>query len=189
MHSYRGYPGQPRDRPLAIRQRELIAALALTGVWRAGGGLRVPLWRGDARARVRRAVWCHRGTFILLCAAAAWYSVGYPAGYTLIAMDRNREFLAGALVAGVANITLNLALIPLAGIEGAGIATLGAFVLASLVWLRARRLPRADSLRLSSQDPTHHGPGWAGCGISGRPSRRGRRLPSDGIASCDSLRA
>ena len=87
-------------------------------------------------------------TFILLCAAAAWYSVGYPAGYTLIALDRNREFLAGALVAGVANITLNLALIPLAGIEGAGIATLGAFVLASLVWLRARQLPRGESLRL-----------------------------------------
>ncbi len=83
-------------------------------------------------------------TFILLCIGVAWYSVGYPAGYTLIASDRNRSFLAGAIVAGVANIAINLALIPTLGIEGAGIATAVAFAFAALVWLTVRAVPRHE---------------------------------------------
>jgi O-antigen/teichoic acid export membrane protein len=87
-------------------------------------------------------------TFILLCTAVAWYTVGYPAGYSLIAVDQNRRFLLGALVAGILNITLNAILIPPLGIEGAGIATVGAFSVAALVWLWMREVDRGDLARL-----------------------------------------
>ena len=131
--------------------RELIAALALLLAY---GGFVVGLASLFGEAALEFVFGDRFGvtapTFILLCAAAAWYSVGYPAGYTLIALDRNREFLVGALVAGVANLALNLTLIPIAGIEGAGIATLGAFGLASLAWLRARQLPWREWVRLTT---------------------------------------
>jgi O-antigen/teichoic acid export membrane protein len=87
-------------------------------------------------------------TFILLCTAVAWYSVGYPAGYSLIAIDRNRRFLLGALVAGALNLGLNALLIPPFGIEGAGVATVGAFSAAALVWLWVREINRASLLRI-----------------------------------------
>ena len=46
------------------------------------------------------------------------------------------------------NLTLNLVLIPSLGIEGAGIATVGAFSAGAFVWLWARGLDRSDLLRL-----------------------------------------
>lgn len=79
-------------------------------------------------------------TLILLVASVGWYSVGFPAGYSLIALDRYRSFLLGAGVAGATNLGLNLILIPFLGMEGAGIATLVAFAAAALVWLRERGL-------------------------------------------------
>ena len=87
-------------------------------------------------------------TFILLCTAVAWYTVGFPAGYSLIAIDRNRRFLLGALMAGVVNLILNVVLIPPFGIEGAGIATVAAFSCGAFVWLWARGLDRRHLLRL-----------------------------------------
>jgi O-antigen/teichoic acid export membrane protein len=87
-------------------------------------------------------------TFILLCTAAAWYTVGYPAGYSLIAIDRNQRFLLGALAAGTLNLTLNIILIPPLGIEGAGIATVVAFSLAAITWLWAREIDRGTLVRL-----------------------------------------
>jgi O-antigen/teichoic acid export membrane protein len=79
-------------------------------------------------------------TFILLSVGVAWYSAGYPAGYSLIADDRNMLFLAGAGAAGATNLALNLALIPPFGPIGAGIATAVAFGIASCIWLVARGL-------------------------------------------------
>lgn len=74
-------------------------------------------------------------TFVLLCVAVAWYSVGYPVGYSLVAEGRNRAFMAGAATAGAVNLGLNLALIPSFGAVAAGIATAAAFASACVVWL------------------------------------------------------
>ena len=79
-------------------------------------------------------------TFALLSLAVAWYSVGYPAGYSLIAAGKNKQFLAGAATAGGVNLALNLVLIPAYGPIGAGVATVVAFAAASVVWLHARGL-------------------------------------------------
>lgn len=77
-------------------------------------------------------------TFVLLTAGVGWYSIGYPAGYSLIALGRNARFLQGAAVASILSVGLDLALIPPFGMRGAGFATLVAFAAAALVWLRAR---------------------------------------------------
>jgi O-antigen/teichoic acid export membrane protein len=74
-------------------------------------------------------------TFLLLAVAAAWYAVGFPAGYSLIARNRSGRYLAGAAVAGTVGIGLDLALIPAFGVIGAGVATMCSFLCASLVWL------------------------------------------------------
>ena len=79
-------------------------------------------------------------TFTLLSLAVAWYSIGYPAGYSLIADGKNNSFLAGAATAGALNLTLNLVLIPPYGPNGAGVATVVGFAAASIVWLQARTL-------------------------------------------------
>ncbi len=80
------------------------------------------------------------GAFILLAAGVAWYAVGYPAGYSLIAQGENSRFLWGAATAGTLSIGLDLVLIPPLGLEGAGLATLIAFAAAAVVWLSARGL-------------------------------------------------
>ncbi len=76
-------------------------------------------------------------TFAVLSLAVAWYAVGYPVGYSLIADGQNRRFLAGAATAGVLNLSLNLVLIPAHGPIGAAVATVVAFAAASVVWLQA----------------------------------------------------
>lgn len=78
-------------------------------------------------------------TFVVLCVAIPWYCIGYPVGYSLIARDRNRGFLAGAGAAGILNIVLNLLLIPPLGAMGAGVSTLASFVVAAIIWLAWRR--------------------------------------------------
>jgi O-antigen/teichoic acid export membrane protein len=81
-------------------------------------------------------------TFALLSLAVAWYAVGYPAGYSLIAAGENKRFLAGAATAGGLNLALNLVLIPAHGPIGAAVATVVGFAAASVVWLHARGLLR-----------------------------------------------
>lgn len=76
-------------------------------------------------------------TLQLLMIASAWNMVGYPLGYSLLAQGRNRRFMAGAGVAGVASLGLDIALIPSMGAEGAGLATAIAFALAAAVWVQA----------------------------------------------------
>jgi len=80
------------------------------------------------------------GAFILLAAGVAWYAVGYPAGYSLIAHGDNARFLRGAAVASIVSIGLDVALIPPLGMSGAGLATMIAFGAAAVVWLSARGL-------------------------------------------------
>jgi O-antigen/teichoic acid export membrane protein len=87
-------------------------------------------------------------TFALLSLAVLWYSVGYPAGYSLIAAGENKKFLAGAATAGGLNVALNLVLIPAYGPIGAGVATVVAFASASIVWLHARALLEGAAWRL-----------------------------------------
>lgn len=79
-------------------------------------------------------------TFALLSTAVAWYSVGYPVGYSLVAQGRNRAFMAGAATAGAVNLLLDLALIPSYGAIAAGGATAVSFATAALVWLRLSSL-------------------------------------------------
>ncbi len=85
------------------------------------------------------------GTFVLLTAGVAWYAIGYPAGYSLIARGENKPFLRGAATASILNIGLDLALIPPLGMRGAGLATMVAFMAAALVWLHARGVLRPSA--------------------------------------------
>jgi O-antigen/teichoic acid export membrane protein len=80
------------------------------------------------------------GAFVLLAAGVAWYAIGYPAGYSLIARGHNARFLRGAATASIVSIGLDVVLIPPLGMQGAGLATMVAFAAAGLVWLSARGL-------------------------------------------------
>jgi O-antigen/teichoic acid export membrane protein len=85
---------------------------------------------------------------ILLCMGVAWYAVGFPAGYTLIARGKTKGFLAGSATAAVINLSFNAILIPLYGPIGAAFATFGAFFGAAIVWLRAHEMLDRRGLRL-----------------------------------------
>lgn len=76
-------------------------------------------------------------TFVLLCIGVAWYVIGYPLGYSLIARGQNRSFMAGAAAAGILSVGLDLLLIPPYGMVGAGSANAVAFAAASVVWTGA----------------------------------------------------
>lgn len=78
--------------------------------------------------------------FVLLAAGVAWYAIGYPAGYSLIARGENARFLRGAATASILSIGLDIVLIPPLGMAGAGLATMVAFAAAAMVWLSARGL-------------------------------------------------
>ena len=80
-------------------------------------------------------------TVALLTSAVAWYAIGYSDGYSLVAEDRSRGFLAGALTAGILNLVLDIILIPPMGPKGAGLATAAAFMSAALVWILWRGRP------------------------------------------------
>jgi O-antigen/teichoic acid export membrane protein len=86
--------------------------------------------------------------FTLLCMGIAWYAVGFPAGYTLIARGQNKRLLAGSATAAVLNISLNVALIPLVGPIGAATATFVAFLAASIVWLHAHAMLDRAGLKM-----------------------------------------
>lgn len=86
--------------------------------------------------------------FTLLCMGVAWYAVGFPAGYTLIARGQNKKLLAGSVTAAVLNLSLNIVLIPLVGPIGAATATFVAFLAASIVWLRAHAMLDRAGLRM-----------------------------------------
>jgi O-antigen/teichoic acid export membrane protein len=86
--------------------------------------------------------------FTLLCMGIAWYAVGFPAGYTLIARGQSKRLLAGSATAAILNISLNLALIPVVGPIGAATATFVAFVAASVVWLRAHEMLDRTGVRM-----------------------------------------
>jgi O-antigen/teichoic acid export membrane protein len=74
-------------------------------------------------------------TFAILCIGTLWYLIGYPLGYSLIASDRNRRFLAGAAVAGSLSVSLDLILIPPFGMVGAGIANAVCFAGGATAWI------------------------------------------------------
>jgi O-antigen/teichoic acid export membrane protein len=78
--------------------------------------------------------------FVLLAAGVGWFVVGYPAGYSLIALGENARFLRGAATASILSVGLDFALIPPLGMSGAGLATMIAFAAATLVWLSARAM-------------------------------------------------
>jgi O-antigen/teichoic acid export membrane protein len=83
----------------------------------------------------------------LLCMGVVWYSVGYPAGYTLIARGHTKGLLAGAATSAVLNVSLDIVLIPLTGPIGAGAATFVAFVAGTLVWMHAHEMLHGWGLR------------------------------------------
>ena len=79
-------------------------------------------------------------TFVILVSALPWYTLGFPAGYTLIARGMEQRFMLGAGAAGVTNLGLNLALIPPLGPSGAAVATTVALAVGTAVWLREHAL-------------------------------------------------
>ncbi len=88
-------------------------------------------------------------TFAVLCIGTLWYLIGYPLGYSLIARGQNRRFLAGAAVAGILSVSLDLVLIPPFGMVGAGIANAVCFAAGASVWILGYgRLDRSLSLIL-----------------------------------------
>jgi O-antigen/teichoic acid export membrane protein len=91
-----------------------------------------------------------RSTFIVLVIAVPWYSVLFPVGYTLIGFERTKAYLGGAAAAGVLNVLMGLALIPVAGTIGAAVATTAALVVAGVVWLVLARLLDPRTIRLGS---------------------------------------
>ncbi len=107
--------------------------LAVLGLVEIAGGSILSLVFGHA---FRAAA----GTFVLLVSGVAWYAIGYPTGYSLIARGENARFLRGAAAASVLNIALDLALIPPLGMRGAGLATMVAFDVAAIMWLWGRGL-------------------------------------------------
>jgi O-antigen/teichoic acid export membrane protein len=114
---------------VGVRLMAAYGALVL-GVAEVAGGPLLEALFGDRFAGL--------GTvFVLLCLGMMWYATGYPLGYTLIARDRNRRFLAGATVAAATGLGLDLVLIPLFGATGAASATAAAFVAGSLTWTHA----------------------------------------------------
>ena len=88
------------------------------------------------------------GVLTVLCMGIAWYAVGFPTGYTLIARSKNRSFLAGSATAAVLNLSLNAVLIPIYGPIGAAIATFVAFVAACVVWMYAHDMLDTDGFRI-----------------------------------------
>ena len=78
--------------------------------------------------------------FVILVSALPWYTLGFPAGYTLIARGMERRFMLGAGAAGVTNLGLNFALIPPLGPSGAAVATTVALAVGTAVWLREHAL-------------------------------------------------
>jgi O-antigen/teichoic acid export membrane protein len=84
----------------------------------------------------------------LLCMGIAWYAVGFPAGYTLIARGQGKRLLAGSATAAILNLSLDAVLIPIVGPIGAAVATFVAFVAASVVWLRAHAMLDRAGMRM-----------------------------------------
>ncbi len=70
-----------------------------------------------------------------LAAAPLVYALAFITGSALTALRRTGGMLVAALVATVANVGLNFALIPLIGIEGAAITTTASYLVESLVLL------------------------------------------------------
>jgi O-antigen/teichoic acid export membrane protein len=88
---------------------------------------------------------------VVLCLGVAWYAIGFPAGYTLIARGKSKGFLAGSATAACVNLSLNAVLIPIFGPIGAAIATFGAFLAGAIVWLNAHdMLDRAGMLMVGA---------------------------------------
>lgn len=83
---------------------------------------------------------------ILLCMSMPIYSIGYPAGYSLIGEQRNWRFFLGGAVAGGLNLALMIALIPPYGIYGAAIATTIGLIGGALVWLMLAEALRSSIL-------------------------------------------
>lgn len=82
---------------------------------------------------------------ILLCMSLPIYSIGYPAGYSLIGEQRNWQFFVGGAIAGGLNIALMSVLIPLYGTYGAAIATTVGLFGGALAWLVLSRSLRASA--------------------------------------------
>jgi O-antigen/teichoic acid export membrane protein len=87
-------------------------------------------------------------TLILLCTATAWYCVGFPYGYNLVALGNARRFVVGALCAGVGCVVLDLLLIPRYGMNGAAVATLASIAAGSFMWFSPWERSAHDARRL-----------------------------------------
>jgi O-antigen/teichoic acid export membrane protein len=147
--TFAAYAILPRmSREVAAGQLELSVSKLATGLWPlAGYGLLclagAEMFGGELLEGLFGSAFADmRATFLLLCAAIGWWSVGFPAGYGLIARDAQRRFLIGSAMAGVLNVGLNLALIPSMGTEGAAVATVVALAAACTSWLGSQGLLR-----------------------------------------------
>lgn len=80
---------------------------------------------------------------IILCISMPLYSIGYPAGYSLIGEQKNVSFFVGGAVAGLLNLGVMLILIPLMGAEGAAIASTAGLIGGAVAWLLLSRSVKA----------------------------------------------
>lgn len=94
---------------------------------------------------------------VILCLAAVTVATEGPARLMLVRMDRAGDINVAAVTACVANVALNFILIPIAGIEGAALASLGSYSLYGFLMLtffaRRAQVPlRSAFLRPLSRD-------------------------------------
>ena len=126
------------DGEASISFRQILVLLAcygsaVVGVVSVGGRVILQTLYGSRYAGMAPVL-------VVLCMGVAWYAVGFPAGYTLIARGKNKGFLAGSATAACVNLTLDVILIPPFGPIGAAIATFGAFLAGALVWMYAHEM-------------------------------------------------
>ncbi len=125
--------GDDREASASLRQILLLLACygsAVVGAVDIGGRVILQTLYGSRFAGMAPVL-------VVLCLGVAWYAVGFPAGYTLIARGKSKGFLAGSATAAGVNLSFNAVLIPIFGPIGAAIATFAAFLAGALVWLNA----------------------------------------------------
>jgi O-antigen/teichoic acid export membrane protein len=109
----------------------MIYPIGLASAWLlvAGSDLMIAL-AGEAKA-------ASAPVFVVSCLAMSWFPLFDIGGYGLLLQKRSRRYLLVMGSAGLLNVLLNIALIPVLGVMGAVVATAASYVFLTFVHLRA----------------------------------------------------